>query len=131
MKPINKEDELFDYLRSTKYPDLVKARKQMSRWDCYSPDSSHRIELKCRTKHYETLLIEKKKFDSMLEICQRHFDIPIYICSTPMGVFSFNLLGVSPEWEVNSRNPSTSWFDNRSRVEKEVAYLNINDAIIL
>jgi len=131
MKPINKEDELFDYLRSTKYPDLVKARKQMSRWDCYSPDSSHRIELKCRTKHYETLLIEKKKFDSMLEICRRHFDIPIYICSTPMGVFSFNLLGVSPEWEVNSRNPSTSWFDNRSRVEKEVAYLNINDAIIL
>ena len=31
----------------------------------------------------------------------------------------------------NSRNPSTSWFNNRSRVEKEVAYLNINDAIVL
>ena len=100
MIPINKEDDLFDYLRSSKYPDLVKARKQMSRWDCYSPDSSHRIELKCRTKHYEKLLIEKKKFDSMLEICQRHFDIPIYICSTPMGsshliCWAFRLSGKS------------------------------------
>ena len=29
------EKELFEYLRENYYADLVKARKQMSRWDCY------------------------------------------------------------------------------------------------
>ena len=31
MQPINKEDDLFDFLKRSKYPDLVKAKTQMSR----------------------------------------------------------------------------------------------------
>ena len=54
-----KEIDLFNYLVENIYPDLVKAKNQMSRWDCYSPSTSHRIELKCRQVHYKTLLLEK------------------------------------------------------------------------
>tara|TARA_A100000171_G_scaffold297_1_gene478 strand:- start:2560 stop:2955 length:396 start_codon:yes stop_codon:yes gene_type:complete len=131
MQPISKEDDLFDFLKRSKYPDLVKAKAQMSRWDCYSPKARHRIELKCRKKHYDTLLIEKKKFDAITEVCEDNLDIPMYICSTPSGVFLFNLFWVSPEWEINRRNPATTEFANGARVEKEVAYLSVKEATIL
>jgi len=103
----------------------------MSRWDCYSPKVRHRIELKCRKKHYDTLLIEKKKFDAIIKICEDNLDIPMYICSTPSGVFIFNLFWIEPDWEINRRNPATTTFANGCRVEKEVAYLSIKEATIL
>lgn len=131
MEPINNEADLFDFLKRSKYPDLVKAKTQMSRWDCYSPKVRHRIELKCRKKHYDTLLIEKKKFDAIIKICEDNLDIPMYICSTPSGVFVFNLFWIEPDWEINRRNPATTEFANGARVEKEVAYLDIKEATIL
>jgi|TARA_R100001126_G_C4845288_1_gene159075 hypothetical protein len=128
MRLISEEQHLFDLLKHNRYPDLVKARKPMSRWDCYSPKQRHRLELKCRTKHYDTLLIEKKKYDSIIQACKIHFDIPYYVCSTPLGVFLFNLFLVKADWEVNNRNPATTKFFFRNRVEKEVAYIHINQA---
>lgn len=126
-----KEKDLFDWLVSNYYDDLVKAKNPMSRWDCYSPDKSHRIELKCRTKHYDTLLLEKKKYDAMMDTCRRNLDIPVYINSTPNGVYLFNLLSVELNWEVNHKNPATTKFSKTHRVAKEVTYLNINNAIKL
>lgn len=126
-----KESDLFEFLRSNVYPDLVKSKNQMSRWDCYSPTTGHRIELKCRKKHYNTLLLEKKKYNAMIEECEKHLDTPIYINSTPEGIFSFNLHKINPIFEINNKNPATTQFYNNNRVEKEVAYLEINEALKL
>ena len=76
------EQNLFDYLQDNYYSDLMKATKQMSRWDCYSPNSLHRIELKCRGRHYNTLLIEKKKFDAMVLKCDDNLDTYVYQFNT-------------------------------------------------
>jgi len=119
------EADLFEFLRLNVYPDLVKSKNQMSRWDCYSPTTGHRIELKCRKRHYPTLLLEKKKYDAMIEECEKHLDIPLYINSTPQGIFSFNLLKVFPIWEINYLNPATTQFTNTNRIAKEVTYLQI------
>ena len=123
-----KESDLFNYLVENVYTDLVKSKNQMSRWDCYSPLTGHRIELKCRRLHYETLLLERKKFDAMILECEKHLDIPIYINSTPKGIFSFNLHLIEPDWEINNKNPATTQFGNTQKIEKEVTYLNINKA---
>jgi hypothetical protein len=125
------ESDLFEFLRLNVYPDLVKSKNQMSRWDCYSPNAGHRIELKCRKKHYPTLLLEKKKYNAMIEECEKHLDIPIYINSTPKGVFSFNLHKIHPTFEINNKNPATTQFYNTQRIEKEVTYLEINQALKL
>jgi len=125
-----KEEDLFKYLNGCCYHDLVKSKKQMSRWDCYSPDAFHRIELKCRSRHYDTLLIERKKFDSIIEKCNDNLDIPMYINSTPNGVFRFNLYIVKPNWEIQYHNKTTH-FSNTNKIEKEVAMLEIKDAEIL
>ena len=126
-----KEKELFTYLKENHYPDLVKSRNQFSRWDCYETSKGYRIELKCRRTHYDTLLLEKKKYDAIIQKCEDNLDIPLYICSTPKGVYQFNLFMIEPDWEVNNKNPATTDFTNNRRVEKEVTYLDINQAFKL
>jgi hypothetical protein len=57
--------------------------------------------------------------------------IPYYINSTPQGVYSFDLMDLpEPEW-VTGWMPVTTEFTNRSKVEKLVGYLDIEEAVKL
>ena len=125
-----KEEDLFNYLVDCCYPDLVKSKKQFSKWDCYSPGSYHRIELKCRATHYDTLIIEKAKYDALIKKAKDNFDMPIYINSTPKGVYRFNLFLVDPVWEVKYLKKTTT-FSNNNKVPKEIALLPVIEAEIL
>ena len=125
-----KEEELFQYLVKCCYPDLVKAKSKLSRWDCYSPNTSHRIELKCRKEHWDSLILERKKYDAMIEKCNDNLDVPIYICSTPKGVYKYNLFLINPIW-VFKPMKKTTYFTNNNKVTKEVAMLPVIDAEIL
>lgn len=124
------EKDLFKYLKDTIYPDLVKSSNPMSRWDCYSPRTQDRIELKCRGVHYDTLLIERKKYDGMLYSCRNNLDTPMYINSTPRGVYRFNLFLIDPKWEVQYHNKTTQ-FSQTQKIAKIIAMLNVKDAEIL
>tara|TARA_R100001463_G_scaffold15360_1_gene40181 strand:+ start:5537 stop:5917 length:381 start_codon:yes stop_codon:yes gene_type:complete len=124
------EKELFDFLRDNYYPDLVMAKSKMSKWDCYSPSKYHRIELKCRTVHYDELLIEKKKFDSMTLKCEDNLDVPYYINSTPKGIYRFNLYKVEPVWFIKKIKATTYFKDSRP-IDKEIALLDVIDAEVL
>ena len=106
------------------------ARSKMSRWDCYSPETSHRIELKCRAAHYDILILEKKKYDAMIENCNDNLDIPFYINSTPLGIFRWNLYLVKPIWKTKYLRKTTE-FSNSNRIPKEIAMLPVIDAEIL
>lgn len=99
----------------------------MSRWDCYSPKKKHRIELKCRKKHYPDLVVEKPKFDAMIKECKKHNDIPVYINSTPEGVFIFDMRTHNGIWELR-RMPKTTEFNQRQFIVKEVGYFYIEDS---
>lgn len=121
------EQQLFDYLTDCCYPDLVMAKNKMSRWDCYSPSTYHRVELKCRTKHYDTLVLEKKKYDAMLEVCTKNLDLPMYICSTPKGVYRYNLFQIKPNWESGYFKKTTN-FSNNNYIPKMVTMLPISEA---
>ena len=121
------EKQLFEFLRKNYYPDLVMAKSKMSRWDCYSPQTYHRIELKCRKKHYGELLIEKKKFDAMINKCKDNLDVPYYINSTPEGVYRFNLYKVEPLWFIK-KIKATTQFANSTPIDKEIALLDVIDA---
>ena len=125
------EAELFDYLKQHLYPDLVKSPGIFDSFDCISQQASHYIELKCRHTHYPTLLIEEIKYRKLITQSAERDLIPFYINSTPLGIYSFDLMDIpEPEWVIHWM-PATSEFDNRNEIEKLVGYLDIEEAIKL
>lgn len=115
------EKELFSLVKKL-IPDL-KETSTYSYKDGYSIDLKLTIELKCRRRHYDYLLIEKSKYEKLLQNKRMR-----YINSTPQGIFSFNLNKIEePNWWIEEMPASTD-FDRSQRINKEVGYLNIKDA---
>ena len=124
-----KEQELFDKLKQEIYPDLEKSPGIYDAFDCISQKARHYIELKCRYTHYPTLLIEEMKYKKLITQAAERDLYPMYINSTPLGIYSFDLMDLpEPEW-VTHKMPKTSEFANRSKVDKLVGYLSIEEAI--
>ncbi len=126
-----KEIDLFEYLKESLYPDLVKSEGIYDSFDCISQQAGHYIELKCRYTHYDTLLIEEMKYRKLITQAAERDLIPFYINSTPKGVFSFDLMDVAePEWSVGWM-PATTEFARNHKMEKLVGYLPIEEAVQL
>lgn len=126
-----KETELFDYLKADLYPDLEKSIGIFDSFDCISKQAGHYIELKCRATHYDTLLIEEVKYRKLITQSAERDLIPFYINSTPLGVFSFDLMDVpEPIWEVKYL-PATTQFGRSGKVDKLIGYLPVEEAVQL
>ena len=124
------EKNLFEWLSKNHYKTLVNSKNPISRWDCYDIETQNRIELKCRRKHYSTLILEKSKYDAMLLESNKNLDIPIYINSTPEGIYLFNLNEIDIKWFTKSL-PATTEFKKRIWVKKEITELQVIKAIKL
>ena len=125
------EELLFAFLREGFYSDLEKAPGIYDAFDCISKQAGHYIELKCRATHYDTLLIEEMKYRKLITQAAERDLIPFYINSTPLGVFSFDLMDVpEPEW-VTHWMPATTEFARSNKVSKLVGYLPIEEAVQL
>ena len=126
-----KEQDLFDHLKATIYPDLVKSEGIYDAFDCTSQAGRAYIELKCRYTHYPTLLIEEMKYRKLITQSAERDLKPYYINSTPEGIFVFDLFDVpEPEWVLH-RMPATSEFANKNKINKSVGYLSIDEAVKL
>lgn len=123
-----KEIELFNTLKATVYPDLVKASSQYSVFDCVSLFANSYIELKCRHSHYSELLIEKSKFDRLQRIKEVTGKAVYYINSTPKGIYSWDISSVDIEWEERAGLPVSTEFANKQKITKTVGYLSVTDA---
>tara|TARA_R100000654_G_scaffold15727_1_gene33412 strand:- start:609 stop:1010 length:402 start_codon:yes stop_codon:yes gene_type:complete len=125
------EEDLFNWLQQNQYSNLVKASDPMSKWDCYDYMTNHRIELKCRRTHYDNLLLEFIKYDALRKKCDSTFETPMYINSTPKGIYRFNINKMLYlNWQMKDIRKTTEFSDN-SIVSKKVTYLSINDSDIL
>jgi len=70
-------------------------------------------------------MIKQKKYRAMMEQCKGTFEVPMYINSTPEGIYRFNLKRFRPRWQVK-RLRKTTHFSDANRVNKKVGFLNIN-----
>ena len=77
-----KEQDLFKWLSDNYYKTLVNSRNPISRWDCYDIDTRNRIELKCRRKHYDTLILYKRQYIylKMILIIYNNIYKSFYLC---------------------------------------------------
>lgn len=119
-----KEADLFEYLKG-KLPDLQLAKDQFSKYDCYSLHHKMDIELKCRRTHYPDLLIERAKYSALMERSMAYATTPVYICSTPEGIWAFRLEDIEMTWFTKSL-PKTTDFGQRQWVDKEIAMIDIS-----
>lgn len=120
-----RESDLFEWLSKNYYKLLVDTSKNFSKSDCYDIETKNRIELKCRATHYEKLIIEKPKFDYLVNKSKEFGDVPIYINSTPKGIYLFNLKDLKLKW-FKKPLPKTTEFKNNNYISKEIATININ-----
>lgn len=122
-----KEQELFDWLKANKFPDLVHSPETYDGFDCTSEEHKMFIELKSRRTHYPELLIEKMKFDFLLSESAKLGLTPWYINWTPEGIFAFNLLSldenVGMNW-IEKWLPSTTEFANKNNKMKLVGFIH-------
>ena len=124
-----KEQELFDALKERVIDDLTKSEFTMSKYDCYSEKHGIDIELKCRYTHYDDLVIEKIKYDALMERAKIFGFRPVYINSTPEGVWAFRLDELpEPKWSFKGM-PKTTEFQNRNFVSKQVGYYKISSGV--
>lgn len=127
-----KEQELFDWLKANKFPDLIHSPETYDGFDCTSEAEKLFIELKCRRTHYPDLLIEKIKFDFLVSESSKLGLEPWYINWTPEGIYAFNLLSldqnVGIEWNEKWL-PSTTEFANKNNKMKLVGFIHVDQGI--
>lgn len=112
-----KEDELFSLLTNSILPDLERT-EQLSRWDGYSKKYSMAVEIKCRRKVYDEVLIEKDKYMYL-----QSFENARYIISDPIGIFSFDVKLIEPGGWYPHYMPATTEFINTDKIIKIVGYI--------
>ena len=126
-----KEPELFAFLKEFYYPDLEMSTDKFSKHDCISSKHKVYIELKSRNTHYDDLLIEKIKYDAILEAARILKLKPLYINSTPEGMWSFNISSMpQPKWE-DRWLPAKTEFPSGGNKTKVVGYLHVKDGVKL
>ena len=118
-----KETELFLWLK-TEMPDLEHSPNEFDGFDCATQQYGMFIELKSRNTHYDTLLLERKKYDFLTTTATALGFRPYYINSTPDGVWRFALDELTDlVWEEKWL-PVTTEFLNKSKIMKEVTFLH-------
>jgi len=123
------EQGLFDYIKETYLEDLQKSEHTYEYIDATSYGYRLSIELKCRHTHYDELILEKDKYESLMQQANELGFTPFYINSTPQGIYAFNLRKIKVTWTIK-RLPSST-VDNGPDVDKEIALLHIDKAVKL
>ena len=123
------EQGLFDYSKATYLEDLEKSEHVYEYIDATSNGYRLTIELKCRHTHYDELILEKDKYESLVNRANDLGFTPFYINSTPKGIYAFNLRIIKVTW-TTKRLPSST-VDNGPAIDKEVALLHIDKAVKL
>ena len=93
------EKGLFNWIKKNFISDLKESEKPTSRHDCFSKEYNLDIELKCRRTHYSDLIIEKKKYDALILRSKEHGTIPVYVNSTPKGIWAFYIADIKIKWQ--------------------------------
>jgi len=121
------EMQLFTYLKSRFIPDLLMHPDPVARFDCESEQLGVYIELKCRETHYDELMIERDKYHAVTQRAWVDGKTALYICSTPKGIWSFNLNKLTmPAWYYFDGLPATTEFGNTDTITKVVGFLHIS-----
>jgi len=123
------EKSLFDYIKGKYVEDLEMSGDAFEYIDATSQTYRMKVELKCRHTHYDELILEKDKYESLMQQADKLGFTPFYINSTPQGIYAFNLRKITFTW--TTRRLPASTYNKTAPVDKEIALLHIDKAVKL
>jgi tRNA(Leu) C34 or U34 (ribose-2'-O)-methylase TrmL len=126
------QSELQDIASKKLGTSLTATEDKYCTFDAYS--DSYVVEFKCRRTHYDTQLIEHKKFTANLDQANESGKEFLYIISTPSGEYIFNVSTLVEEgydfgWEDRSM-PSKTDFGGSHRLNKRVGYIDVRSSSV-
>lgn len=124
------ESELFYKFKANYLPQLKVAIDTYSPFDAICHEAKVVVEFKCRRSHYSDLLIEWPKYETLLNRAADRGYKPIYVCSTPLGVWAWDLTYLQLKW-IKKALPKQTDFSNNNTVVKQVAYISLEDGSYL
>jgi len=124
------EADLFYYLKANYWPDLDYSPDHFNRIDAVTNACKAVIELKCRRAHYPHMMIEKDKYDALIDMADRLDYKAAYINSTPLGIYFWHITNRDIEWNT-AILPANSFGQTLTFTTKVVGYLPISAAIAL
>lgn len=125
--------DFYILLKNEFIPDLEKGGNSTDSSFYFSEKRGARYELKVRKAKYDTYIIEKEKYDELMNSDGRVY----FINHTPKGIYSWNLRKINePDWiielhPITTNIPDTTGIVSGRKAWKEVGYLFISDAIKL
>ena len=129
MAEYHTEASLFDYIKTRYLEDLEMSSDAFEYIDATSNGYRLKIELKCRHTHYDELILEKDKYESLVQQANKLGFTPFYINSTPKGIFAFNLRKITVTWTTKRLPAST--LNKAPAIDKEIKFLHIDKAVKL
>ena len=124
------EEGLFSYLKIRYLQDLKMSPDTYEQHDCTSDYGKLLIELKCRTTHYDELLLEADKYHALLIRARDLGYAPWYVNSTPKGIYAFNLTKITVTW-TTKQLPAATQPNSLQLISKKVTYLHVTQALAL
>ena len=124
------EEGLFSYLKMRYLQDLKMSADTYEQHDCTSAYSKLLLELKCRTTHYDELLLEADKYEALMTQATELGYAPWYVNSTPKGIYDFNLTKLTIIWTTRQL-PAATQPNPLQLISKKVTYLHVTQALAL
>jgi len=121
------EADLFYYLKANYWPDLDYSPDHFDRIDAVTNAGEAVIELKCRRAHYPHMMIEKDKYDALIDMADRLDYKAAYLNSTPLGIYLWDITKRDIEWST-ANLPAKSFGQTLTFTNKVVGYLPISKA---
>lgn len=119
--------------------NFKKATNKFSCYDALDEEKRMVAEMKNRTKHYDTCLIERMKFDANKKFCEENDYTFLYCVSAPYRgrkrTYIFKPFDLEQhDYDFNwckLKCPKTTEFRSHRKVNKQVGYIHIKNASVV
>ncbi len=83
------------------------------------------MEMKFRTKHYEDMMLEKKKYERLMQSSFLKYEHKFYLVQDPTGIYIFwlNEIDINVLSTEDMSCPPTTYFTESPKINKEVYLL--------
>lgn len=88
---------------------------------------SYLYEAKCRSKHYDQLMLEQKKYNNLMDLYKKdNYAGVFYLCSTPLGIYQLNMSKLTNIDWIEEEHWKSNVDRSQGKIKKTLTYVDIS-----